>query len=313
MAFFGKNIMKPNLLFNRKNKFIFYFVLVLVIFIVFFYLWKFFFQINESFGTDSKLGLSYIYTNKNNSVGLKIFTLNDNMINSSNNTVYIPQFATANNDDIINSPVINMASSNNLYVIIQPYTQIIDPSNTQNKTSSTPTPDYGWKNTYLDRFPIMFDFKIRVDLLLNSNYVVDLIEPIFNVNTVIPMIPPPETTYTYSMPSSGAGSGSGSTAPPTTMPSRPANYVPNKIFKNKSKAIGLVNLGTNSLHIYGEGDIVDDNNITYGKVTRHVDDISEPEYLIFDISMTSLSTELDSIVFNFGPIFPFSSLGGRKP
>lgn len=315
MVFFGKNIMKPNLLFNRKNKYLLYFVLVLVIFITIFYLWNLFFnnisRINENFGTDSKLALSYIYNNKNNNSGLKIFTLNDNMINSSDNTVYIPQFATANNDEIINSPTINMASSNNLYVIIQPYTQVIDPSNIQNNTSTTPTPDYGWKTTYLDRFPIMFGFKIRVDILLNSNYVVDLIEPTFNVNTVIPMVSPPATTYTYTPPASNPGStvsASGST--PTYIPARPVNYVPNKIFKNKNKAVGLVNLGANSLHIYGQGEIVDENNIRYGKVTRQIDDVSDPQYLIFDISMTSLSSEINSIVFYFGSIFPFSSLGG---
>lgn len=312
MAFFGKY----NALFNRKNRYFIYAFIVLVIFTTVLYLWSFFSihlrRIYETFGTDGKLGLSYIYMNKNNKTGLKIFTLNDKMINSSIDTVYIPQFATAKNDDIINSPAIDMISSNNLYVIIQPHTKIIDPSNTENTTSDSPTPDYGWKNKNIDQFPILFDFKIRIDLLLNSNYIVDLIEPVFNVNTVTPMIPPPTDAYTYTMPGSESGPDSSipGSVPTMTIPKRRDNYVPNKIFKNKSKSIGLVNLGDNSLHIYGQGDIIDDNNIRCGTVRRQVDDRKDPGYLIFDISMTSLSSELDSIVFNFGPVFPFSGLGG---
>lgn len=326
MGGFGKNILKSNLLFARKNKLVVYGVLVLVIFIVGLYLWNLFLdhlalRTNESFGADNKLGLSYIYNNKVNNAGLKIFTLNDNMINSNSNTVYIPQIATANNDDIINSPVIDMSYSNNLYVVIQPYTKIIGSSNTQSETSTSPTPDFGWKNNYKDQFPVSFNFKIRIDLLLNSNYVVDLIEPTFNVNTVIPIMPAPVTTYTYTSPTPGSvstTSTSGSTGSTTTnipraMPKKSANYVPNKMFTNKNKAIGLINLGNNSLHIYGEGDILDENKITYGTVTRQQDDTKDPSYLIFEISITNLSRELNSIVFNFGSVFPFSSLGGGKP
>lgn len=221
-------------------------------------------QTKEGFGKDSKLTLSYNYTNTLSDTGLKIFTMNDTMLNSSNDKIYVPLIMTIS-DDVIRSPVIDMSlsdpSNSTLYVILQPHKPIVNlkqdsmPSYADNR-------DFGWKKTYKDFFPVTFDFQISIDLKLHSNYVVNLTPPNSNIT------------------------------------------VQNKIIKNKSKSIGLINLGSNSLHIYGEGDIIDDSRVKYGNIKKKLDDVNDPSYLIYDINMTNMYANLNSIVVYFGNLIP---------
>lgn len=225
-------------------------------------------NVTEGFGKDSKLTLGYIYINKLTDTDLKIFTVNDKLINASDAKLYVPQIAPAVSDDIIRSPTIDMSASTNLFVVTQPFKKIVDPSNMEQDQMSSyaDNSDFGWKNSYKFQFPISFDFKIRIDLPLHSNYMVDLTKPNANITT------------------------------------------PNKIIKNQSKSIGLINLGNNSIHIYDVGDIVDSNNISYGSVSKKIDDKNDPTYVTYDINITNLYVNINSIVMYFGPMVLFPGM-----
>lgn len=81
-----------------------------------------------------------------------------------------------------------------------------------------------------------------------------------------------------------------------------AAITPNVVTIGDNKNIGTINLGNNSIHVKGEGEVRDINNTLYGVVSKTMDDKVHPSYVIFDCSFSNVLIDTNSLVIQFGKI-----------
>jgi hypothetical protein len=79
-----------------------------------------------------------------------------------------------------------------------------------------------------------------------------------------------------------------------------AAITPNIVTIGDNKNIGTINLGNNSIHIKGEGEVRDINNTLYGVISKTMDDKVNPSYVIFDCSFSNVLIDTNSLVIQFG-------------